>query len=49
MKFIKRKFFAIHQLREQHREELLTVLSYEQVYAFEKKMQEMRQQHRQRK
>ncbi len=38
-----------HQLREQHREELLTVLSHEQLYAFEKQMQETRKLHRKHK
>ncbi len=36
----------MHQMREQHREELLTVLNHEQLYRFEKYMHDQRRQHR---
>jgi hypothetical protein len=36
----------MYELRQQHREDLLSVLSYEQLYQFESYMHQQRRQHR---
>ena len=35
----------MHQMREQHRDELLTVLNYEQLYQFDQYMRQFHRQH----
>ncbi len=44
----KQERIQMQQMREQHREKLLTVLNYEQLYRFELYMHEMRRQHQPR-